>query len=99
MDKLLYVMMMERGKSFNKINKAMVEKHVDHLRKLDEMGKLELCGPLDGLPGVVGMVVLKAESFQEADELCKQEPFVMEGFVEYKLSTLKVADQENNFLI
>jgi len=99
MNELLYVMFINRGKTYNKITRAMVEKHVEHIRSLDEAGKLELCGPLKGYPGVAGMVVLKTESYEEADELCKQEPFVVEGFATYKLVTLQVGNKDNNYLL
>jgi len=61
MEKLLYyVMLIIRGKTYNKINKEMVIKHVENIKKLDEKGKLVLCGPLKGYPGVAGMIIFKA---------------------------------------
>ena len=99
MEKLLYVMLIERGKTYNKVNKAAVEKHVEHIRKLDNAGKLELCGPLKGLPGVAGLVILRAESLEEAEDICKSEPLVVDGFATYKLSTLKVGNRENDYLL
>ena len=97
--KLLYVMIMERTKTYNKINKQAVTSHVEYLRNLDEAGKLELCGPLKGYPGVAGMIILKAESYEEAAEICKSEPLFAGGYTTYKLSTLEVADRENNYLL
>ena len=44
MKALLYVMFIDKGKEYKKINKAMVVKHVENIRQLDEDGKLELCG-------------------------------------------------------
>ena len=99
MEKLLYVMLIERGKTYNKINKAMVIKHVDNIRKLDDDGKLVLCGPTKGYPGVAGMIIFKAESFDEAEDICKAEPFVVEGYASYKLFTMRVGDRENNYLL
>jgi len=99
MEKLLYVMFIVGGKNYNRVNKEMVIKHVAHIRKLDENGKLELCGPLKGYPGVAGMVILKADSYEEAEELCKSEPFVVEGYATYKLVTLRVGDKDNNYLL
>ena len=34
-----------------------------------------------------------------AEELCRQEPLVLEGFAAYKLKALQVADRENNYLL
>ena len=43
MEQLLYVMLIERGKTYNKMNKAAAERHVDNIRRLDNSGKLALC--------------------------------------------------------
>jgi len=99
MENILYVMLIERGKTYNKINKAAVIRHVDNIKNLDDSGQLELCGVLKGLPGIAGMVILKAQSYEEAEELCKREPFVVEGYATYKLLTLKVGNKENNYLL
>jgi len=99
MENLLYVMIIERGKLYNKINKEMVVKHVEHIRNLDNKEKLVLCGPLKGYPGVAGMIIFKAENDKEAKEICKSEPFVAEGYATYKLSTLRVGNRENNYLL
>jgi len=99
MEKWLYVMFIERGKSYNKITKAVVERHVENIRNLDDDGKLDRCGVFKGYPGVAGMVILKAESYEEAEELCKREPLVAEGYATYKLRQLQVADRDNNYLL
>lgn len=99
MEKLLYIMLLERTKIYNRMNKAAVIKHVDNIRNLDDNNKLELCGVLKGLPGIAGMVILKAQSYEEADELCKLEPLVIDGYATYKLVTLKVGNKENNYLL
>ena len=99
MGDLLYVMLLERTKTYNKINKAAVVRHVDNIKNLDEDGKLELCGVLKGLPGIAAMVILNAESYEEAKELCEREPFVVEGYATYRLLTLKVGNKENNYLL
>jgi len=95
----LYVMFIERGKTYNKINKAVVERHVENIRKLDDNGKLELCGVFRGYPGVAGMLVLKTGSYEEAEEICKTEPLVAEGYATYKLHSLQVGNRENNYLL
>ena len=90
MEKWLYVMFIE---------KATVERHVANIRALDEEGRLELCGVFKGYPGVAGMYILRAGSYEEAEELCKREPLVVEGFAAYKLKALQVADRENDYLL
>jgi uncharacterized protein YciI len=99
MEKWLYVMFIERGKTYNKVNKAAVVRHVEHIRTLDDDGKLELCGLLKGYPGVAGMVILRAGSYEEAEEICKSEPLVTEGYATYKLVSLQVGNRENHYLL
>lgn len=99
MDKWLYVMMIKRGKAYNKVTKVAITRHVENLRRLDELGKIALCGPFKGFPGIAGMVVFKTESQEEAEALCKQEPLVVEGFATYTLAALQVADKDNNYLL
>ena len=99
MDSWVYAMFIERGKTYNKMTMAVVERHVENLRRLDEAGKMELCGVFKGYPGVAGMVLIRAESLEEADAICKQEPLVVEGYATYKLRPLQLANKENNYLL
>ena len=99
MEQWLYVMFIEKTKTYNKLTKAAVERHVANLRQLDEEGHIELAGVFKGYPGVAGMYILRAGSYEEAEELCKQEPLVLEGFATYKLKALQVANKENHYLL
>ena len=99
MEKWLYVMMIKKGKSYNKVTKAVITRHVENLKKLDADGKIELCGPFKGYPGVAGMVIFKTQSYEEAEALCKQEPLVAEGYATYILASLQVALSDNNYLL
>lgn len=99
MDNLLYVMLLEKTKIYNRMNKAAVIRHVDNIRKLDDEGILELCGVLRRCPGLAGLVILKADSYEEAEELCKREPLVVDGYATYKLMSLQVGNRENNYLL
>lgn len=99
MEKWLYVMFIEKTKQYNRVTKAVVERHVENLRKLDDDGNLERCGVFKGYPGMAGMVILKADSYEEADALCKLEPLVVEGYATYSLKAIQVADRENNYLL
>ena len=40
-----------------------------------------------------------AESQEEAEDLCKQEPLVAEGYATYILAALQVADKDNDYLM
>jgi len=99
MEKWLYVMFIERGKSYNKITKEVITRHVENIRALDDEGKIELVGAFKGYPGVAGMVIFKAQSYEEAEDLCKREPLVVEGYATYKLRNLQVANKDNNYLL
>lgn len=99
MDKWVYVMFIEKTKTYNRITKAIVESHVENLRQLDEEGHMDYCGVFKGYPGVAGMVIIKADSYEEAEELCKREPLVIGGYATYKLKALQVANSDNNYLL
>lgn len=99
MEKWLYVMIIKKTKSYNKVTKAVITRHVENLKRLDADGKIELCGPFKGYPGVAGMVIFKTESYEEAEELCRVEPLVAEGYATYTLAALQVADKDNNYLL
>lgn len=92
-------MIIKKEKSYNKVTKAVITRHVENLRKLDTDGKIELCGPFKGYPGVAGMVIFKTNSYEEAEALCKLEPLVAEGYASYTLASLQVADKDNNYLL
>ena len=99
MEEMLYAMFIERGKTYNKLTKAVAERHVEHIRKLDDEGKLVFCGAFRGYPGVAGMLILRADSSEQAEEICKSEPLVAEGYATYKLRNLLEANRENNYLL
>lgn len=93
MEKLMYMMIIEKSKTYNKITKQVVMEHVENIRKL------EICGVFRGYPGMAGMYILKTESREEAEEICKAEPLVLGGYATYKLVGLQIANRENNYLL
>lgn len=95
----MYMMMLEKTKTYNRITKKVVEEHVANIRELDDAGKLEICGVFKGYPGMAGMYILKAESREEAKELCDREPLVVGGYATYKLIDFLIANRENNYLL
>lgn len=99
MEKSMYMMMIEKSKTYNKITKKIVEEHVANIRKLDDEDKLEICGVFKGYSGVAGMYILKAESREEAKKLCDSEPLVVGGYATYKLIDFFAANRENNYLL
>ena len=99
MEQWLYVMFIEKTKTYNRLTKAAVERHVENLRQLDDAGHIALAGVFKGYPGVAGMYILKADSLEEAEALCQREPLVAEGFATYKLKALQPANRETNYLL
>ena len=93
MNDWLYVMFIEKTKTYNRLTKAAVERHVENLRALDDQGHLELCGVFKGYPGVAGMYILRADSYEGG------EPLVAEGFAAYKLKAMQPANRDNNYLL
>lgn len=72
---------------------------MENIKRLDDAGKLEICGVFKGYPGMAGMYILKTDSREEAEALCKQEPLVVQGYATYKLVTLQIANRDNNYLL
>ena len=71
MEKMMYLMLIEKSKTYNKMTKQVVTEHVENIRRLDDAGKLELCGIFKGYPGMAGMYILKTENREEAEEILK----------------------------
>lgn len=99
MEKSMFMMMIEKSKTYNRITKKVVEEHVANIRKLDDENKLEICGVFKGYPGVAGMYILKVESREEAKKICDSEPLVIGGYATYKLIDFFVANRDNNYLL
>lgn len=64
-------MMIEKTKIYNKVTTAVITAHVENIRKLDDAGKLELCGVFKGYPGIAGMYILKTESRKKRKNFAK----------------------------
>ena len=73
----------------------IVKKHVQYLKKLDDSGKLLLCGPFTDYDG--GMVVLECRNIEEARAFAESDPFIEEGYKTFELRTLSIANKENNY--
>lgn len=92
-------MLIKKTKEYRRLNKAKLTEHVENLQELDNAGKIELAGAFKGYPGMAGMFVLKAESYEEAEAICKKEPLIVAGFATYELHRLQIASKENNYLL
>ena len=91
---MVFVYLMNKKKD---LNLQVVQEHVEHLRTLDQEGRLVLCGPFTDYPG--GMVVFRADSEDEALRIAESDPFIASGFKTFELRTLEVANADNNYLL
>lgn len=66
------MMIIEKSKTYNKMTKKVVVEHVENIRRLDDEGKLEICGVFKGYPGMAGMYILKTESREEEKKSVRQ---------------------------
>ncbi|MEF2967575.1 YciI family protein [Paenibacillus sp. M1] len=91
--KYVILLSMNPGKSFNE---ELIREHVAHLRELQAMGKLVMCGPFADYPG--GMIVIEAADLEEARALAERDPFVKSGTENYELRAWEISSEENNHL-
>ena len=77
-------------------SRETIQRHIDHLRKLDQQGQLVLCGPFTDYAS--GMVVVNVTNKNEAEEIAKADPFVLEGVRNFEVRTWLLACAENNYL-
>ena len=75
---------------------TLVKGHVAFLRKLDKDGRLVMCGPFTNVKG--GMIVLKADSLEEATALALTDPLVASGVRNYEVRSWELSCEENNHL-
>ena len=59
--------MIKKSKTYNKLTRQVVAEHVENIRRLDDEGKLEICGVFKGYPGM-------------AIELRSANPLILLGF-------------------
>ncbi len=76
--------------------RELVRAHVMYLERLDEKGQLVLCGPFSDYKG--GMIIIKADSYDEAQQIAEADPFVKSNAETYELRTLKLSCKENNHM-
>lgn len=89
-----YVILINKQKDYNL---ESIQRHVEHLKKLHESSKLVLCGPFQDYDG--GIVIINADSIQEAKDIAESDPFISEGYSTYELRTLELSSKENQYLL
>ena len=80
-----YIILIDKQKNYPL---ELIKRHVDHLKKLEKSNKLELCGPFIDYEG--GLVIVNADSLDEAKQIAESDPFVSEGYGTYEIRTLGI---------
>lgn len=73
----------------------VVDLHAEHLRQLDNDGKLVLAGPIPERAG--GLVVLRVASLVEAKAIAEEDPMVRGKYQTYELGTWLMSNRQNDF--
>jgi len=74
----------------------LVRAHVAHLKRIEERGHLELCGPFADKRG--GIVILRGVTEEDARTLAEADPFVSSGADRYELRRLDLSSRDNDHM-
>ncbi|MBI2519957.1 MAG: hypothetical protein HYV97_06060 [Bdellovibrio sp.] len=77
-------------------SESLIRRHVEYLRELERKEQLVLCGPFTDYSG--GMVIIKAASLEEAQNIVGHDPFVSEGAETFEIRTWLLSCEDNNHL-
>jgi uncharacterized protein len=80
------------------LNQDLLIEHIDYMKNLHDQGKLVTCGSLLDNQGAV--MVIKAASRDQAEELIRNDPFIKQDYYQkYVLKEYVEANDDNNWLI
>lgn len=74
-----------------------VEAHVDHLRRLEREGLLELAGPFP--EHASGLIVVRAATLEEAEAIARRDPFVARGVRRAEVRRWLISCDDSNHLM
>ncbi|WP_379143929.1 YciI family protein [Paenibacillus sp. sgz500992] len=74
----------------------IIRGHVRHLQELERSGQLVMCGPFSDAPG--GMVIIRAESREEAVAIAERDPYILSGVRSYELRTWDLSHEGNKHM-
>lgn len=78
------------------IEPSLIQDHIAFLERLDNEGKLELCGPFLDYKG--GMIILKVATKEEAEAIAASDPFVRKGGKTFEVRAWQLACEGNDYL-
>jgi len=90
-----YVIFLDQIKGV-KTTENHIRDHVQFLKQLEENGRLVLCGPFIDHKG--GMVIIRADSLEEARQVAHSDPFVKSGVRNCEIRSWQLSCEENNHL-
>ncbi|MEE8340946.1 MAG: YciI family protein [Candidatus Neomarinimicrobiota bacterium] len=88
-----YVILINKQKNYSI---ELIKRHIEHLKKLEKNDQLVLCGPFKDYNG--GIIIIKAETFAEANNIAESDPYITEKFSTYELRILELSNAENNHM-
>lgn len=74
----------------------IIRAHVKHLQELERSGQLVMCGPFNDSPG--GMVIIRADSREEAERIAERDPYILTGIRSYELRTWGLSHAGNRHM-
>jgi len=92
-----YVILL-RDKNKGSLTDDLLRRHIEHVRRVDEQGRLVLCGPLDD--DAQAIQIVRADSIQAVEALVRSDPFIVEKYYgSYELHELIEANESNHWLL
>lgn len=80
------------------LTKELLNRHVEHLRNLNQEGKLLICGPFQDDDKALQILVCR--DMDEAISLVERDPFIREGYyAAYDINELIEANEANHWLV
>lgn len=86
--KQYYMVLLKSGTNRNHDStevKKIQAGHMAHISKMAEDGVLDIAGPFADKGELRGIFILNVKTHEEADELCKQDPAVISGRLNYEI--------------
>lgn len=79
--------------------KPFLADHLNYMIELERKGKLFASGPFGNPANGDGMTVVRAKDIDEAHELAKHDPFVVNGIRTYKIEPWTVMEGSLSFTV
>lgn len=80
------------------LTKDLLNSHIDYLKKMENEGKLFICGPFKNNDGALQILISK--NIKSARKLVESDPFIRNGYYNsYDIYELIEANENNNWLM